>query len=115
MGNISLPKTDGLFAGGNAKGGPDGEAGGNGGFANPFANVQWGVPKAFSSWTTPPAPQSPVRDPPLVGERVQTNPKLKFPTVDGRPVVVLFLRYCGCPCEFLVNIQIARDSCFAIG
>ncbi|KAH7388702.1 hypothetical protein BKA66DRAFT_511078 [Pyrenochaeta sp. MPI-SDFR-AT-0127] len=96
LGNLSLPKTDGLFAGGNTKGTPDGEAG-NGGFANPFANVQWGVPKAFASWTTPPAPQTPVREPPIIGERAQTNAKLKFPALDGRPCVILFLRFCGCP------------------
>ncbi|KAJ4367405.1 hypothetical protein N0V83_006987 [Neocucurbitaria cava] len=87
LGNITLPSLpkENPFAGGNAKGGQDGEAGGNGGFANPFANVQWGVPKAFASWSTPPPPQTTVKDPPLIGERAQTSPKLKFPAVDGRP------------------------------
>lgn len=107
LGNITLPSLpkENPFAGGNTKGGQDGEAGGNGGFANPFANVQWGVPKAFASWSTPPPPQTTVKDRPLIGERAQTSPKLKFPAVDGRPCVVLFLRFCGCPCEYFWHVK----------
>ncbi|KAF1939535.1 hypothetical protein EJ02DRAFT_352140 [Clathrospora elynae] len=98
LGGISLPKTDGLFGGNNAKStDANGAEGGNAGFTNPFANLQWGVPKALASWSTPPPPQNAVREPPRIGERAQTNAKLRFPTVDGRPVVVLFLRFCGCP------------------
>ncbi|KAF1837620.1 hypothetical protein BDW02DRAFT_565927 [Decorospora gaudefroyi] len=98
LGNVSLPKTDGLFGGGNTKNTDrNGANGEDTTFANPFANVQWGVPKALASWTTPPPPQNPVREPPRIGERAQTNAKLRFPTVDGRPSVVLFLRFCGCP------------------
>ncbi|KAF2794899.1 hypothetical protein K505DRAFT_324451 [Melanomma pulvis-pyrius CBS 109.77] len=67
------------------------------GFANPFANVQWGMPKAFSSWQAPPTPATTVREPPKIGDRAQSNVKLKFPAIDGRPCVVVFLRYCGCP------------------
>ncbi|KAH7414499.1 hypothetical protein DE146DRAFT_627531 [Phaeosphaeria sp. MPI-PUGE-AT-0046c] len=93
LGNLSLPKDNPFAARGDAKNGQEG--GGDGGFANPFANMQW-PPKAFSSWQAPPV-QTPVRDPPIIGEKVQSNPKIQFPTVDGRPVVVLFLRYCGCP------------------
>lgn len=96
LGGVSLPKTDNLFGDGNAKS-ADGAAGG--GMANPFANVQWGVPKALASWSTPEAPQTPVRDPPIIGERAQSSTKLRFPAVDGRPCVVLFLRFTGCPCE----------------
>ena len=94
LGNISLPK-DNPFAAAPAKdpNNPSSDAG----FANPFANVSW-PPKAFSSWQAPP-PQTPVRDAPIIGEKVQGSAKLPFPTVDGRPVVLLFLRYCGCPCK----------------
>ncbi|OAK99002.1 hypothetical protein IQ06DRAFT_252898 [Phaeosphaeriaceae sp. SRC1lsM3a] len=92
LGNLSLPKENPFAASGTAK---NSQEGGDGGFANPFANMQW-PPKAFSSWQAPPV-QAPVRDPPIIGEKVQSNPKMQFPTVDGRPVVVLFLRYCGCP------------------
>ncbi|KAF2276068.1 uncharacterized protein EI97DRAFT_47534 [Westerdykella ornata] len=67
------------------------------GVPNPFANVQLSVPKAFSSWQTPPPPPNGVRTPPVKGEKAQSNPKLPFPTRDGRPVMLLFLRYCGCP------------------
>jgi hypothetical protein len=93
LGNLSLPK-DNPFTSGSAK---NGTQDGGEGIGNPFANMQW-PPKALASWQAPP-PQHRVREPPLVGERAQSNPKLKFPAVDGRPVVVLFLRYCGCPCE----------------
>ncbi len=68
------------------------------GFANPFANVKWGAPKAFASWTTPPPTQNPVQQPPIPGDRAQSGVKLRFPAQDGRPCVLLFLRYCGCPC-----------------
>ena len=106
LGNLSLPKSDGLFGssssggggGGNAKKGANGADGAEAGY---FANVQWGVPKAFQSWTTPPPPQNPVRKPPRVGEKAQTHSKLRFPSADGRPVVLLFLRFCGCPCKFV--------------
>jgi hypothetical protein len=93
LGGVSLPK-DNPFAG-NSKGTQEGAA--NGGMANPFANMQW-PPKAFSSWQAPPV-QAPVRDAPIIGEKAQSSPKLQFPTVDARPVVILFLRYCGCPCK----------------
>ncbi|KAL5120255.1 hypothetical protein ACEQ8H_001813 [Pleosporales sp. CAS-2024a] len=91
LGGLSLPK-DNPFAA-NPQKGQDG--GGTGGMANPFANMQW-PPKAFASWQAS-APQAPVREPPMIGEKVQSSPKLPFPTVHGRPVVVFFLRYCGCP------------------
>jgi hypothetical protein len=96
LGNVSLPKSDSFFGGGNTKNNNAEDTG----VPNPFANVQWGVPKAFASWTTPPPSQKPVRKPPQIGERAQTNPKLVFPTKDGRPCVILFLRFCGCPCEY---------------
>lgn len=98
LGNVSLPsfpKSEGNYTGGKNKNGEESEGGG--GVSNPFANVQWG--KAFSSWQTPPAPPNPVAEPPAVGGRASSNVKLKFPAIDGRPCVVLFMRYCGCPCK----------------
>jgi hypothetical protein len=77
------------------KGAQDSEGGG--GLAKPFANVKWGAPKALASWTTP-ATTHTVKTPPIAGDRAQTAAKLRFPAVDGRPCIVLFLRYCGCPC-----------------
>jgi hypothetical protein len=93
LGNLSLPK-DNPFAAAPK----NGQEGSGEGFANPFTNMQW-PPKAFSSWQAP-APQTPVSEPPIIGERARTDPKLSFPTTDGRPVVVMFLRYCGCPCKY---------------
>ncbi|KAF2866732.1 hypothetical protein BDV95DRAFT_583688 [Massariosphaeria phaeospora] len=91
LGNVTLPtfpKSEGSKGEG---------AEGGAGFQNPFANVQWGVPKAFSSWQTPPPPPNALREPPVVGNKAPSNVKLKFPTIDGRPCIVLFLRFCGCP------------------
>ena len=95
LGNVKIPSFPDDSKSSNAKGGAGADAGA--GFANPFANVQWG--KAFSSWQTPPPPQNPVAEPPKVGGRGPSSVKLKFPAIDGRPVVVVFLRYCGCPCK----------------
>lgn len=92
LGNLSLPK-DNPFAGGNSNNSKDG---GDGGMNNPFANMQW-PPKFTASWQSPPPPKNPVREPPLIGARADSHAKLPFPSSDGRPVVVLFLRYCGCP------------------
>jgi hypothetical protein len=108
LGNI---KTDDLFGSGNsnAKGADEGA----GGFANPFANVQWGVPKALASWSTPATPQNPVRQPPRIGDKAQTHAKLVFPEKNKRPCIILFLRFCGCPCELFVfcwgkNVKLTR-------
>jgi len=99
LGNVSLPSWPANDAKNTGARGGDGAEGTGGGLdiPNPFANVQWG--KAFSSWQTPPPPPNPVAEPPTVGRRAPSNVKLKFPAIDGRPCVVLFLRYCGCPCE----------------
>ncbi|KAF2019004.1 hypothetical protein BU24DRAFT_418588 [Aaosphaeria arxii CBS 175.79] len=93
LGNVSLPSLPKSESNGGGGGGDSTGAG----FQNPFANVQWGVPKAFQSWQTPPPPANAVREPPAVGSRAQSNVKLKFPAIDGRPCIVFFLRYCGCP------------------
>jgi hypothetical protein len=116
LGNVSLPKTDGLFGNGNTKkGNINGADGGDTGFANPFANVQWGVPKALQSWTTPPPPQNPIRKPPNIGDRAQTHPKLQFPTADGRPTILLFLRFCGCPCKHSLSHRLRTSIVMEFG
>lgn len=99
LGNLSMRK-DNPFGGGNSKGTQEG---GDGGMANPFANMQW-PPKAFASWQSPPPPKVPVREPPLIGSKAESHPKLGFPAADGRPLVVLFLRYCGCPCKCMPDL-----------
>lgn len=98
LGNVSLPSFPKSDSSSTSRG-PNGEQEGGGGFQNPFANVQWGVPKALASWQAPP-PAIAVRDPPQVGDLAQSNPKLKFPAIDGRPCVLLFMRFCGCPCTY---------------
>ncbi|KAF2264588.1 hypothetical protein CC78DRAFT_533175 [Lojkania enalia] len=81
LGNVSLPSFPKSEESYTTKSGDKGATDGNegGGFQNPFANVQWSVPKAFDSWKTPQPPPNP------------------FPAMDGRPCFVLFLRFCGCP------------------
>jgi hypothetical protein len=95
LGGVKIPDP---FAGGDSKSAKGGQDSEGGGLTNPFANVKWGAPKALASWTTPPATQNPVQQPPVAGDKARTGVKLRFPAVDGRPCVVLFLRYCGCPC-----------------
>ncbi|ORX94262.1 hypothetical protein BCR34DRAFT_594476 [Clohesyomyces aquaticus] len=99
LGNVSLPafsKSEPSYTS-RSKDGNNADESQGAGFANPFANVQWGVPKALASWTTPPPPPNPVREVPQIGDKAQSNVKLKFPAIDGRPCIVVFLRFCGCP------------------
>ncbi|KAF2120539.1 hypothetical protein BDV96DRAFT_641212 [Lophiotrema nucula] len=106
LGNVSLPSFPKSEA--SSRTNPDGTPSEGGGFANPFTNVQWGVPKALQSWQTPPPPPNPVREPPQIGDRAQSNVKLKFPAIDGRPCVVFFMRFCGCP--FTEKLFVAMRS-----
>lgn len=102
LGGVKIPDP---FAGSDSstKGAQNSE---EGGLSNPFANVKWGAPKAFASWTTPPATQT-ISQPPIAGDRAKTGVKFRFPAVDGRPCVVLFLRYCGCPCtQYLLGLLV---------
>ena len=94
LGGMKIPDP---FAASDTKG-TKGAQDSEGGLSNPFANIQWGAPKALASWTTPPPTQNPVQPIPIAGDRAKSSVKLRFPAVDGRPCVVLFLRYCGCPC-----------------
>lgn len=95
LGGVKIPDPFAASESKSSKGNQDTEGGG---FANPFANVKWGAPKALASWTSPPPTQSPVQPVPVAGDKAKSALKLRFPAVDGRPCVVLFLRYCGCPC-----------------
>lgn len=106
LGGVKIPDPFSASESKSSKGSQDSEGGG---FANPFANVKWGAPKAFASWTSPPPTQSPVQPIPVAGDKAKSATKLRFPAVDGRPCVVLFLRYCGCPC----TLQLLDDSAFA--
>ncbi|KAG0650306.1 hypothetical protein D0Z07_2951 [Hyphodiscus hymeniophilus] len=63
-------------------------------FANPLANLS--VPKSWQSWATPIPPPIEVAAPPAIGTRAPNSAKLRLPSGDGKPVVVVFLRNCGC-------------------
>jgi hypothetical protein len=78
-------------------------------FANPFANVS--VPKSWGSWATPTPPPVEIAIAPAVGTRAPSSLKLRLPTGDGRPAIVVFLRHCGCPCKSLFLLaQFEADS-----
>lgn len=78
-------------------------------FPNPLA--KFSVPKSWQSWATPPPPPVEVGVPPAIGTRAPSSMKLRFPSGDGRPTVVVFLRHCGCPCAFgpLFFLRIAHS------
>lgn len=67
-------------------------------FANPFANFT--VPQALISWQTPAPPPTEVASAPVIGAKAPSSLKLPMPFGDGRPIIVVFLRHCGCPCEY---------------
>lgn len=50
----------------------------------------------FWSWMTPSYVKT--AEPPAVGEKAPTAPKLTVPK-DGKPTIIAFLRHCGCPCR----------------
>ena len=49
----------------------------------------------FNSWKSPPALQiSPV---PEIDSKAPSSSKLPVPDKDGKPIIISFLRHCGCP------------------
>lgn len=50
----------------------------------------------LSSWLTPSKVET--RPVPDVNSKAPSLPQIQFPRGDGRPVIVTFLRHCGCPC-----------------
>ncbi|KAH6674876.1 hypothetical protein B0J14DRAFT_479572 [Halenospora varia] len=74
--------------------------------ANPFANLS--VPKSWKSWATPPPPPIEVAAAPIWGSRAPTSTKLRMPTDDGRPAVVVFMRHAGCPFAEKTFIELRR-------
>lgn len=51
----------------------------------------------LSSWLTP--PKVDVSPPPEIDKQAPSTSALTFPQHDGKPVVIAFLRHCGCPCK----------------
>ncbi|KNG48650.1 thioredoxin-like protein [Stemphylium lycopersici] len=100
LGNVSLPKTDGFFGGGGGgntkKGSSNGAEGGDTGFANPFTNVQWSVPKALQSWTTPPPPQNPVHFAGVLETTVAEKLFLRLRTLANRYPSIRFIAISHC-------------------
>lgn len=69
-------------------------------FSNPFSNVN--IPKVWNTWATPPPPPIEVASGrPSVGSNVLqlgSETRTKLGLGDGRECLVIFLRWCGCPC-----------------
>lgn len=55
----------------------------------------------FWSWMSPSAVK--VGTTPSIGEKAPSTGKLSVPMSDGKPVVVSFLRHCGCPCTHIYH------------
>jgi hypothetical protein len=76
-------------------------------FTNPFKDVT--IPAVWNTWATPPPPPVEVRcERPSVGSNVlqlgsETRGKLGLG--DGRECLVVFLRWCGCPCTFFLPLD----------
>ena len=51
----------------------------------------------LSSWLTPSKVDT--RPVPDVNSKAPSLPQIQFPRGDGKPVIVTFLRHCGCPCK----------------
>jgi hypothetical protein len=51
----------------------------------------------FWSWMSPSAVK--LGATPAVGEKAPSTSQLSFPTPNGKPTIVSFLRHCGCPCN----------------
>ncbi|OLN87554.1 hypothetical protein CCHL11_06186 [Colletotrichum chlorophyti] len=49
----------------------------------------------WASWMSP--SKLDLSNPPKAGDSAPSTNQLKFPRADGKPVVVTFLRHCGCP------------------
>ena len=77
-------------------------------FTNPLANLS--VPKSWQSWATPTPPPIEVASAPVIGTRAPTSMKLRLPTGDGRPTVVVFMRHGGCPCRSLYPVAIRMSN-----
>ncbi|KAK0509541.1 hypothetical protein JMJ35_007935 [Cladonia borealis] len=49
----------------------------------------------LSSWAFPPSlSTAPI---PMIGSQAPSTPQLSFPPAPGKPVLIAFLRHCGCP------------------
>lgn len=71
-------------------------------FTNPFKDVT--IPAVWNTWATPPPPPVEVRsERPSVGSnalQLGSETRGKLGLGDGRECLVVFLRWCGCPCKY---------------
>ena len=56
----------------------------------------------FSSWLSPSKVET--YSIPTTGSRAPPSDQITFPRKDGKPVVITFLRHCGCPCMKAISI-----------
>lgn len=99
--------------------------------SNPFANATnpftkenaAAVPKTLQAWTgsnnvTDPATgelsQLVIAPAPRVGGPAPSERELKFPRADGKGCLVIFLRYCGDPCQSFRLVDMSLGSLLLI-
>jgi hypothetical protein len=66
-------------------------------FVDAFDAMSWQT--ELQSWMFPSA--LPTNEVPKVGDKAPFSSKLSLPDAEGKPVIVTFLRHCGCPCMSL--------------
>lgn len=73
-------------------------------WADTFSNMAGeNVPKTWKSWGNPTPPIVEVAPAPVTGTKAPSSGKLVLPMGDRRPCVLVFLRCCGCACEFEIH------------
>lgn len=72
-------------------------------WADTFSNMtsEVNVPKSWKSWGNPAPAVAEVATAPVVGSKAPSTGKLILPMGDRRACVLVFLRCCGCACEFV--------------
>ncbi|KAL9108597.1 MAG: hypothetical protein Q9227_006683 [Pyrenula ochraceoflavens] len=80
-------------------------------YSNPFSSLTLTLPKSLSSWQTPTPPPIPIAPSPLLGKRAPiSSEKLRMPSPDGRPTIILFLRHVGCPFAEQTLLSLHKSS-----
>jgi predicted transport protein len=59
----------------------------------------------LSSWNPFNNPQTSVKDVPQVGTQAPSVGPLRIPREDKKPVIISFLRHCGCPCNYDLQVR----------
>ncbi len=64
------------------------------------ASITMSFKQELTSWLSPSAPAIPVASALQISLKAPSDEMLPMPPKDGKPVILTFLRHCGCPCAF---------------